>query len=328
MLRTARTAQITRDHTSTLRAVGFALAGAALLVTVACGDAVELKEVGDVTVPTATPSTDSSVGVVTPEAPVIQVSLSEAEKVYQEKKYGEAAEMFGVYADQHPRNPWGHYMLGLSAWKSGDLDRAEGAFVRSLELDPKHVKTLLNLSRVHLDQGRPKDARERVTAALALDSNSAEAYRLMGRVRAALNQPNEAIAAYRVALSRNPKDVWSMNNMGLLMIQQSNFEDALGPLSRAVQLDSSVAVFQNNLGIALERSGRFSLAAQAYGAAVAADSGYQKAVMSLARVRSLKDDPALVPIELASLAEAFDRGVRGSVVGVVKDTTDSTKPPQ
>jgi tetratricopeptide (TPR) repeat protein len=328
MLRTARTAQITRDHTSTLRAVGFALAGAALLVTVACGDAVELKEVGDVTVPTATPSTDSSVGVVTPEAPVIQVSLSEAEKVYQEKKYGEAAEMFGVYADQHPRNPWGHYMLGLSAWKSGDLDRAEGAFVRSLELDPKHVKTLLNLSRVHLDQGRPKDARERVTAALALDSNSAEAYRLMGRVRAALNQPNEAIAAYRVALSRNPKDVWSMNNMGLLMIQQSNFEDALGPLSRAVQLDSSVAVFQNNLGIALEHTGRYTLAAQAYEKALVANADYTKAKLSLARVQGRQDDPSVVPVELVTLAEAFDREIRGVQMGGPVPTPEPVTPPK
>ena len=45
------------------------------------------------------------------------------------------------------------------------------------------MKTLLNLARVNLEQGRAKDARDRVTAALALDSTSGEAYRLMGRVR-------------------------------------------------------------------------------------------------------------------------------------------------
>ena len=67
--------------------------------------------------------------------------------------------MFATYADQHPSNPWGHYMLGLSSWKAGDLDRAERAFVRANELDPKHVKTLLNLARV---QPRPGQAEGRV----------------------------------------------------------------------------------------------------------------------------------------------------------------------
>lgn len=327
-----RSTQIARDHHTTLRAMGFAVASAALIAAAtACGGEVELKEVGDVTTPATTPvasTTDSSVGGVTPTTPVVKVSLTDAEKVYRDKKYDEATELFAVYTDQHPNNPWGHYMLGLSSWKSGDLNRAESAFVRSLELDPKHVKTLLNLSRVHLDQGRPKDAGERVTAALALDSSSAEAYRLMGRVRAALNQPNEAIAAYRVALSRDPADVWSMNNMGLLMIQQGRNEEALGPLARAVQLDSGVAMFHNNLGIALEHTGRFVLATKAYQDAVVADAGYTKAKLSLARVEGRKEDPSVVPVELVTLADAFDREIRGVQIGGPLPKPDSVTPPE
>ena len=327
-----RTTHITRDQFTTLRAMGFAVASFALIATsVACGDAVELKEVGNATTPSTTPvatTTVSSVGTVGSEKPVMQVALSDGEQLYKEKRYDEATELFAVYVDQHPTNPWGHYMLGLSAWKAGDFDRAETAFVKSLELDPKHVKTLLNLTRVHLDQGRPKDGRERVTAALALDSNSVEGYRLLGRVRAALNQPNEAVAAYRVALSRNPMDVWSMNNMGLLMIQQGRHEEALGPLARAVQLDSTVAVFHNNLGIALEHTGRYTLAAQAYKGAVVADAGYTKAKLSLARVDGRKEDPSVVSVELVRLAESFDREIRGVQMGGPVTRPDSVTPPE
>jgi tetratricopeptide (TPR) repeat protein len=311
-----RTTRITRHQLSIHRAMGFALASAALVAVAACGDAVELEHVGDVATPTASPpSTDSSVGVVTSETPVVKVTLSDGEKLYRDRQYGEAAELLAAYTDQNPDNPWGHYMLGLSAWKSGDLDRAEQAFVRSFELDSKHVKTLFNLTRVHLDQGRPKDARARVTEALALDSSSAEGYRLMGRVRAALNQPSEAIAAYRIALSRDPEDAWSMNNLGLIMIQQGNFEEALGPLARAVALDSTVAMFHNNLGIALEHTGRFTLATQAYRNALVANAGYTKAKLSLPRVEGRQDDPTVEPVELGTLAEAFDREIRGVQVG-------------
>jgi Tfp pilus assembly protein PilF len=327
-----RTVQITDTRLVTTRAAAVALASAALLIATACGG--EVKEVAaDTSVPT-TPvagatGVDTSGGSVTTAATVVSpVSLGEAERVYGEKRYGDAAQLFSVYVQQRPDNPWGHYMLGLSAWKSGDLDGAERAFVRSLELDPKHVKTLLNLARVHLDQGRAKDARDRVTAAMALDSTSGEVYRLLARTDAALNQPNEAISLYRMALSHDPEDVWSMNNMGLLLIQQGRHEDALAPLARAVQLDSTRAVFQNNLGIALEHTGHYALAAKAYQAAIAADAGYTKAKLSLARVEGRQEDPSVTPVELATLAESFDREIRGVQVGGPVTKPDSVTPPE
>ena len=319
MLRTARSAQITLDTRYIIRAAGFALAGVALVMaTTACG--TEMKEPKDLTLDPAVTgvpakSTDSSTGIIVPNVELPKVSLTDAELAYHDKRYAEATKLFATYADQNPNNPWGHYMLGLSAWKSGDLVLAETAFGESLELDPKHVKALHNLARVNLEQGRPRDARDRLVEALEIDSSSGETYRLMGRVRSAMNQPNEAIAAYRVALAKNPTDVWSMNNMALVMIQQGKNDEALGPLARAVQLDSTVAVFQNNLGIALEHTGRFILATQAYKAAVAIDGGYTKAKLSLARVEGRVEDPSVVPVELKTLAQTFDREIRGVQMG-------------
>jgi Tfp pilus assembly protein PilF len=103
--------------------------------------------------------------------------------------------------------------------------------------------------------------------------------------------------------------------VGLLLIQQGKNEEALGPLARAVQLDSTVAVFQNNLGIALEHTGRFMLATQAFKSALAIDDGYTKAKLSLARVEGRKEDPTVTPVELATLAESFDREIRGVQMG-------------
>ena len=71
-----RTTQIARDHMLTIRTAALALATAALVATVACGDEVQLKEVGDVTPPSNSPvvgSTDTLVGMG--DKPVVQVSL-------------------------------------------------------------------------------------------------------------------------------------------------------------------------------------------------------------------------------------------------------------
>lgn len=237
------------------------------------------------------------------------VTYEEAESTFTARRYGEATEMFAAYVTRRPKNPWGHYMLGLSAWKAGQLTRARGSFERAIELDPSHVKSQLNLTRVLLELNEPREASERVLAALDLDSTSAETYRLMGRVQTALGEKDAAIDSYRAALALDAHDVWSMNNMGLLLIQLGRFEEALRPLARAVQLDSSVAVFRNNFGMALERTGHFVAATESYRAAVSIDPGYTKASASLARIERRGDDPGATPIDVALLGDDFVREV-------------------
>lgn len=286
-------------------------AGALVLLAAACRDSgikpdqVATAQPEPVVVAPETTVTAPQTGSVVPA----NVSYADAESTFTAKQYDLATEMFDVYTRAHPQNAWGFYMLGLSAWKAGQLDRAQGALEQALALDPKHVKSLVNLSRVLLEQDRPQEARARVTAAIAIDSGSSDAYRVLGRVETQLGAFDAALEAYRTALALDPEDTWSMNNMGLLFIQQGRYEEALRPLSRAVQLSEGVAVFQNNLGIALERTGHNSVAAEAYRAALAADSTYEKARVSLARVEGRPDDPTLLPVSVAELGDAFARDV-------------------
>ena len=88
--------------------------------------------------------------------------------------------MFEAYTESDPDNAWGHYMLGLSAWKTGDHTRALEAFDAALRLEPTHRKSLLNSARVLLETGRPQDALDRVEQALAIEPLSAEGLRLHG----------------------------------------------------------------------------------------------------------------------------------------------------
>jgi Flp pilus assembly protein TadD len=233
------------------------------------------------------------------------VSFEDAETVYREGRYPEAAALFGSYVEGKPENAWGHYMLGLSAWKSGDVDRAASAFERALELDSRHVKSLVNLSRVLLDAGRPGEALDRLTRAVELDSGSAEVYRLIGRVRHDQDQVEEAVDAYRTAVTLDDQDAWAFNNLGVLYIEQSLPGDAIGALARAVELRPEVAVFHNNLGMALERWGYFQAAQDQYRLAVGADPGHQKAAANLARIEGRGDRDGLPALDLPTLAREF-----------------------
>src|SRR5262245_12017767 len=52
------------------------------------------------------------------------VTFTDGEAAFQSKKYADATSIFERYVAQKPKNVWGHYMLGLSAWKNGDAAKA------------------------------------------------------------------------------------------------------------------------------------------------------------------------------------------------------------
>lgn len=272
-------------------------------------------------------TTDSSGEARTEVTPV---TYERAESAYGAGQFPEATQLFSSYTASNPENPWGYYMLGLSAWKTGERDRALGAFDRSLQLDPTHRKSLLNSSRVLLEMGRSEEALERIEEALTQEPMSNEGLRLLGRARYQLGKVEDAIDAYHRALAVDDRDVWSMNNLGLIYIEQEQSNEALPPLARAVQLKSNAPVFQNNLGVALERSGYPVAAAKAYEAAIAVDSTYQKASIALARVTGGQQETEAESLDLGALAQQFEgqintwRGSPSMEDSIVTDSTTSS----
>jgi Tfp pilus assembly protein PilF len=240
---------------------------------------------------------------ITPESE--PVTYAAAEKAFLAGDHEKAARMFSRYSDQHQDNAWGFYMLGLSEWKAGDPDGAEDAFLRALALKPDHLKSLVNYSRVLMDLGRNADALMQIEMALAVNPNSLDAVRVQGRVQHNLGQLDLATDSYRTVLSGREKDVWALNNLGLVLIEQEKFAEALAPLAKAALLDSSVACIQNNLGIALERTGHFTAAGEAFTRALEAEPGHSRATDSLARVAGLTEATDLVPVDLAAVAAGF-----------------------
>lgn len=303
-----------------------------LAFAAACGGSGDVAKKTDTTAvapAVVQPDTTSQAAAGTIAPP--DVSYGTADSAFTAREYAPAADLFDAYAKHHPQNVWGEYMLGLSAWKAGQLERAQSAFEDALALDPRHVKSLVNLSRVLLEEDKATDALPHVRQALVIDSGSVDAWRVLGRVEAQLGDVHAALDAYRTAIVLDPNDRWSMNNMGLLLIRAGRYDEALAPLARAVQLgDTPVAAFQNNLGIALERTGRFTLADSAYRGALEADSGYAKARASLARVEGRSDDPSVTPVTVGNLGDGFAKEVTSwqaaRDVAVVPRTDTTTVP--
>jgi superkiller protein 3 len=193
-------------------------------------------------------------------------------------------------------------MLGLSASKAGDSARAEEAFGKALSIAPTHVGSLVNLSRILIDQKRIDEAVVTLMRAEDIEPQSADVQRLFGRAYTAQGTTDKAVDAYRHAIALDARDAWSMNNLGLLFLEERHADEALPLLARAVELRDDVPAFHNNLAMALEHTGRFRAAAEEYRSALTADAGYAKAQQNLARVEAIKVGSE-EPFDLAATAK-------------------------
>jgi tetratricopeptide (TPR) repeat protein len=82
---------------------------------------------------------------------------------------------------------------------------------------------------------------------------------------------------YRELLKQNDADAWGLNNLGVLMFNRGEVQEALGPLARAVQAKPTAPLFLNNPGMALEQSGHLAAALNHYELAVKHDPSYAEA---------------------------------------------------
>ncbi len=287
--------------------VGVRFQGSDEEAVVAATPAVTVETAPVVAVVIDSVSAESVPGIVieSPEpAPPVVVTYTMAEQAYFAGAYAEATDLFSSYTADHPANAWGHYMLGLSAWKAGDPEAADASFVAALEIKPDHLKSLINDARVLLDLDRDIEAATRISTALDVDPVNADARRVQARVFHRQGRIDEAIDAYTTILRDHGDDAWALNNLGLLMIEQERFDDALAPLAKAANLQDAACI-QNNLAIALERTGHYTAAGAAYERALESDSGHERAEASLERVATLVEDPTLDPVDLTVLASEF-----------------------
>ncbi|MBD3868697.1 MAG: tetratricopeptide repeat protein [Acidobacteria bacterium] len=198
--------------------------------------------------------------------------------------YGVAAACFGDEAAAGSQRPWVHYMLGLSLWKDGSLDRAAEAMTRAGELDDQSIKTCVNLSRIQNDRGAYDEALVAARQALAIEPDNPKAMFLEGRSLRNQGVRDEALQVLRRSVELDPNNGHALNLLGLTLLEADLETEAVPFLNAAAALLPDVPYIFNNLGMAQERCGNRYEAKVAYCRAVELDGGAGHGALNLARL--------------------------------------------
>ncbi len=181
------------------------------------------------------------------------------------------------------------HLIGLLALRAGDHDHAVEWISRAIRQKPK-PDYLTNLGTALLNQGRREEALATFDKAVQLKPDNADLWRNLGNALADMGRSAEAILSLQHALKLDPRHWDAAHKAGLLLHQsgrteealvcfnlheamppdqvqtlqmralatfiQDRFEESLGDIERAHELDPANAEICNHAGACLRRLGR------------------------------------------------------------------------
>jgi tetratricopeptide (TPR) repeat protein len=168
-------------------------------------------------------------------------------------------------AEDHPEDADVRNSLAVALERLDRRSEAEAVYREALRLAPDHAKAWLNLGDLQRRQRRLVEAGEAVRQALAVDPRPVTQYK--GRVDLAqillqAGHPEEAMATLREALQiRDGHDL--RYALAGACHQLERFDEELGHLEQAVQLDPSFAPAWRNLGSSHLKRGNLAAAERA-----------------------------------------------------------------
>jgi len=249
-------------------AVGFALVGSLTNREEARAARTELEQARESRIE---PSTGDSLGVGAIDVPIpprpptrVADSTSDAWTAWTRGDRATAATLYAADLEAEPANPFVAYMLGLAAWKSGDLDTAVEAMTRAAALAPDSLRARINLSRIHNARGESEAALAAADAALRLDPSDPTALYQRARSLRNLGRVDQAVAVLAECLERRPAYGHALNLLGLIHLERGELERAVDTLASATVLEPTLAFVHRNLAVALARDGRTAEATVTY----------------------------------------------------------------
>ena len=173
-----------------------------------------------------------------------------------------------LWTDSAEKSPGKARPLGNVATlllERGRVDEAQRAFMRALELEPTHIKSMVGLANVALARRDAARALALLLRARAADAPTSDAALLsLGKAYLQLGQTESARKAWEEGLAVNPLRVEYLTNLGVAAMHEGRPEEARAHWEEAVRRRPEDPLAHFNLGVWYEEHGRPGDAARCY----------------------------------------------------------------
>lgn len=211
----------------------------------------------------------------------LRALLDEGKQHHQAGRLPEAERSYRLALEMAPGYPEAFHLLGLLAYRIGNLDQAIDLITQAIDEAPSNPLYWFNLGVVSQRAGKKDEAIRSYERALTLNPKYVEAHINLGNVLKDMDRLDEAVAAYRKALSLNPHHADTHNNLGAALKEGRAVEDAIASYREALRLKPTHLEAMNNLGLALMENGAVDEAIALFEQALKTRPGYSKPLYNL-----------------------------------------------
>jgi len=223
-----------------------------------------------------------------PDAPQFELLTYLAGVFFYDKKYLNAAIAFQKAEAISPLDPGNRFTMAMCYILLGRNDWAKKELARLSAEVPDNPLYPYWLARIDYDENFYEDGIRKLKQIITRFPGFVKAYDRLALCYEALGRNEEAIATYRQAieLNRNQEEpwVWPPLNLGTLLIQEGDWQQAQTCLEEATRIDPGFAQAHYKLGLALEKQEKFEESKVALLRAAELDPEYPDPHWALARV--------------------------------------------
>ena len=178
-------------------------------------------------------------------------------------KYPEAVEAFASVADERPDMSAAWVNKGAALLKAGDVEGAQAALEKGLELDQKSFEALLDLGIVYNLRGEFTRARELLQQATALAPEDPDPWLALGASAIMLKDIDLAESSLRRALGmRDDPKVWM--RLASVCKRKGNTKETATCLTKVLAAEPKNTAALKRLGLLAARSGKMEKAAECF----------------------------------------------------------------
>ena len=218
------------------------------------------------------------------EAPAADL-VGVARALVKAKRFDEAKVFLDKAAERDPTNSDVYYVRGVIEMAAKNMPGALENFDKKLEMDPKHVLSVMNKANILLGMGKKPEALAAYRLATALAPNSAAVWIAYATAVA----PDSALVAQKAfdkALAIDPKNVDAKRGKGLTFLLLEKYPDAIQLLTEATAAEPDDVDGWVWLGQALLNSGKHAEAREALQRALKLDPNNKDAKEGLQLLNS------------------------------------------
>jgi len=149
-------------------------------------------------------------------------ALGRGNKAMQARDFGAAVAAFSEMTREMPAFAEGYFNLGLALEQMGELDKADAALTKALELKPGIRGANLFLGIAAYRQNRFKQAEESLERETRVSPRDAQAFMWLGVCRLGAGNPQGAIAPLEKAQALDPANVDILYHRGRAYLEMAN----------------------------------------------------------------------------------------------------------